>query len=360
MKGYLYLEDGKVYEGKIAGEIKETLGEIVFNTSMTGYEEILTDPSYAGQIINMTYPLIGNYGVNSFDVESTKIHARGLVVKELCKNPSHYLNEQELNNFLISMGITALYDVDTRAITKVIREKGTMKCIISNEIHTEEKLQELFQKDFGSNFVKQVSTKEVVHIKGDGFKVALVDFGAKANIVRSLKEKNCDVTIFPYNASYEEMLSIQPDGVLLSNGPGDPKEMVEAVENIKNLVGKVPVFGICLGHQLLSLALGGDTYKLKYGHRGGNHGVHDVELDKVFITSQNHSYAVKEESIKDKDIVITHVNLNDGTIEGIRHKHHKVFSVQFHPEGCPGPQDSAYLFENFLENMKNSSETINA
>lgn len=360
MKGYLYLEDGKVYEGKIAGEIKETLGEIVFNTSMTGYEEILTDPSYAGQIINMTYPLIGNYGINSFDVESNKIHAKGLVVKELSKTPSHYLNEQDLNNFLNSMGITALYDVDTRAITKRIREKGTMKCIISNEIYSGEKLKELFQKDFGSDFVKQVSTKEVVHIKGDGFKVALMDFGAKANIIRSLQERKCDITIFPYSTSAEEILSIHPDGVLLSNGPGDPKEMIEAVENVKKLMGKAPIFGICLGHQLLSLALGGDTYKLKYGHRGGNHGVHDIEKDKVYITSQNHSYAVEEESIKDKDIVITHVNLNDGTIEGIRHKHYNAFSVQFHPEGCPGPQDSAYLFEKFLDNMASGNKTISA
>jgi carbamoyl-phosphate synthase small subunit len=350
MEGIIYLEDGTIFKGQGFGKCGTAVGEIVFNTSMSGYQEILTDPSYAGQIVTMTYPLIGNYGVNSFEHESSKVHARGFIVKRPSSKTSNYMSENSIDEMLKSMGVVGVCDVDTRSITRKIRSTGALKCVISNEGLSELQLKELIEieKAKSENFMEEVSTKEIIHIKGDGPKVALIDFGAKNNIVNNLKLRGCDITIFPYNTSYEDVMDICPDGVLLSNGPGDPKDVHEGIELARMIIDKVPTFGICLGHQILALALGGDTYKMKYGHRGGNHGVYDIDIDKAFISSQNHGYAVDPESLKDKDIIVTHINLNDNTIEGIKHKELPVFSVQFHPEGAPGPTDTSYLFDKFV------------
>jgi carbamoyl-phosphate synthase small subunit len=351
MEGILYLEDGTIYKGKGFGKTGTAVGELVFNTSMSGYQEILTDPSYAGQIITMTYPLIGNYGINSIEKESSKVHARGFVVKSPSKKISNYMSEETIDEMLKSMGIVAISDVDTRSITKKIRNCGALKCVISNEELSQDEIKAFIyrEKYKTPNYMEEVSTKDTICIEGSGPKVALVDFGVKRNIINNLKQRNCDITIFPYNTPYEEVMSINPKGVLLSNGPGDPKSVYEGIELVKKIIKKVPTFGICLGHQILALALGGDTYKMKYGHRGGNHGVQDLELDKAYITSQNHGYAVDSDSLRDKGIVITHRNLNDDTVEGIRYKELPVFSVQFHPEGAPGPIDTSYLFDKFVE-----------
>lgn len=355
MKGILYLEDGTIYEGDGFGKIGTSVGELVFNTCMTGYQEVLTDPSYAGQIINMTYPLIGNYGTNSFENESEKVYAKGFVVKSVSNNPSNYMNEASLDEMLKNMNIVGIYNVDTRAITKKIRNIGAMKCVISNEEFSLEKLKEIMDNtELSKSYVEEVSPKEIKHIPGTGFKVALMDFGAKQNIIENLKQRNCDITIFPYNATYNDIMEIKPDGLFLSNGPGDPKAIPETIETVKHLMKSLPTFGICLGHQILALAVGGDTYKLKFGHRGGNHGIYDIERDKAYITSQNHGYAVDEKSIENKGMIVTHRNLNDNTVEGMKHKSLPVFSVQFHPEGAPGPIDTAYLFDKFLTIMDGS------
>ncbi|MFT8314443.1 MAG: glutamine-hydrolyzing carbamoyl-phosphate synthase small subunit [Clostridium sp.] len=355
MKGILYLEDGTIYEGDGFGKIGTSVGELVFNTCMTGYQEVLTDPSYAGQIINMTYPLIGNYGTNSFENESEKVYAKGFVVKSVSNNPSNYMNEASLDEMLKNMNVVGIYNVDTRAITKKIRNIGAMKCVISNEEFSLERLKEIMDNtELSKSCVEEVSPKEIKHIPGSGFKVALMDFGAKQNIIENLKQRNCDITIFPYNATYNDIMEIKPDGLFLSNGPGDPKAIPETIETVKNLMKSLPTFGICLGHQILALAVGGDTYKLKFGHRGGNHGIYDIERDKAYITSQNHGYAVDEKSIENKGMIVTHRNLNDNTVEGMKHKSLPVFSVQFHPEGAPGPIDTAYLFDKFLTIMDGS------
>lgn len=352
MNGMLYLEDGQIFYGKGFGKKGTAVGELVFNTSMTGYQEIVTDPSYAGQIITMTYPLIGNYGVNENENESKKIHAKGLVVKSICEKPSNYMSRETLGSMLEKMNVVGISGVDTRKITKTIRNHGTMKCVITNEKLTLEELKECLDKiPTITNYVKEVSTENIYHIEGKGNKVVLMDFGAKDNIVRNLRLRECDITVVPWNTPFEKIMEINPDGVMLSNGPGDPKDVLETVEIVKKITKVKPTFGICLGHQILALAFGGDTYKMKFGHRGGNHGVYDIEKDKAYITSQNHGYAVDEKSIEDKDLVITHINLNDNTVEGIRHKSLPVFSVQFHPEGAPGPEDSSYLFDKFIENM---------
>lgn len=353
MNGILYLEDGTVYKGRGFGKKGTTVGELVFNTSITGYQEILTDPSYAGQIITMTYPLIGNYGVNQVESESSKIYAKGFVTKSIDKNPSNYMSEHTLEEMLKTMGIVGVCDVDTRSITKRIRNKGALKCVISNEELSKEQLEAIIKEaTLKEDWMKTVGTKEVLHIPGTGPKIAVMDFGIKKNILNNLAYRNCDITVFPYNTSYEEIMNISPDGVLLSNGPGNPKAATEAIETIKKIIEKVPTFGICMGHQVLALAVGGDTYKMKYGHRGGNHGVYDIQRDRAYITSQNHGYAVDKKSIEDQGMEITHINLNDNTVEGMRHKELPVFSVQFHPEGAPGPTDSTYLFDNFLDGLK--------
>ncbi|ADL51310.1 glutamine-hydrolyzing carbamoyl-phosphate synthase small subunit [Clostridium cellulovorans] len=355
MNGILYLEDGTVFYGKAFGKQGTAIGEVVFNTSMTGYQEILTDPSYAGQIVNMTYPLIGNYGTSSSFNQSKKIYAKGFVVKELCGKGSNYTNEEELNEFLKKMDTIALSGIDTRALTRKIRSCGAMKCIITSEELTIEEMESIIKNtEFGIEQVKEVSRTEIEHIKGSGPRVAVLDFGIKNNILENLKNLGCDLTIFPYDSTYEQIMKINPQGVFLSNGPGDPTSIPEVVEIVKKLVKVKPTFGICLGHQILSLAFGGKTYKLKFGHRGGNHGVYDIERDRAYITSQNHGYAVDPASLEGKDVVVTHINLNDNTVEGMKHETLPVFSVQFHPEGAPGPEDSAYLFDKFMDLMDNA------
>ncbi|MDP4089136.1 MAG: glutamine-hydrolyzing carbamoyl-phosphate synthase small subunit [Bacillota bacterium] len=358
MEAILYLEDGSIYRGKGFGKCGVSSGELVFNTSITGYQEILTDPSYAGQIINMTYPLIGNYGINSFETESSKVYARGFIVKNPSRKTSNYMSEKSIDEMLKEMGVVGIYDVDTRSITRKIRSCGALKCVIAtSEVSTRE-LQQIVQEEKSKpdNYMSEVSTEKFIHIDGSGPKVVVVDFGVKSNIINNLKLRGCDITIVPYNTPYEEVVNMKPQGVLLSNGPGDPKTVKEGIELTKKVIQTIPTFGICLGHQILTLALGGDTYKMKFGHRGGNHGVYDIERDRAYITSQNHGYAVKEENLESKGVIVTHKNLNDGTIEGIRHKELPVFSVQFHPEGAPGPTDTAYIFDKFVAYLMNNKQ----
>ncbi|MHC1684557.1 MAG: glutamine-hydrolyzing carbamoyl-phosphate synthase small subunit [Clostridiaceae bacterium] len=352
MNGILYLEDGSIYNGKAFGKVGTSVGELVFNTSMTGYQEILTDPSYAGQIITMTYPLIGNYGTSPIFNESRGSFAKGFVIKNLNQTPSNYNCENDLDEYLKKMNIVGICDVDTRSITRNIRNHGSMKAIISSENLSIEELKKIMDETtIDKDVVHQVSRDEKEYIKGGKHKVAVLDYGIKNNILECLKHRDCDITVFPYNASKEEILSINPDGIFLSNGPGDPTEVPEAIETVKSLMGEKPMFGICLGHQIISLAVGAKTYKLKFGHRGGNHGVYDIDRDRAYITSQNHGYAVEQDSLKDKGMVVTHVNLNDNTVEGMKHETLPVFSVQFHPEGAPGPEDSEYLFDKFIALM---------
>lgn len=351
MKAFLLLEDGTVFEGNSFGMEGDVVGEVVFNTGMTGYQEILTDPSYCGQIVCMTYPLIGNYGVNLDDVESVRPQVKGFIVRELCKTPSNWRSIESLNEYLKRNEIIGLEGIDTRELTIHLRDKGTMKgTIVTAEKLTEveEKLNTLKQYKI-DNPVLQVTTPEVKYFPGSGYKIALVDYGLKKNIVRSLLKRNCDVSIFPATATADEILDINPDGIMLSNGPGDPKDCQFQIETIKKLVGKKPMFGICLGHQLTALANGANTEKLKYGHRGCNHPVKDIEKDMTYITSQNHGYTIIEDSLNKEIMSVSHINMNDGTIEGIKYKNAPLFTVQFHPEASPGPGDTAYLFDEFIE-----------
>lgn len=356
MEGLLYLEDGSVYKGHGFGAPGTKVGELVFNTSMTGYQKILTDPSYKGQIITMTYPLVGNYGISDIDNESGGIHAFGLVIKDLCGEPSNSRSIKTLDKWLQEQEIPGVWGVDTRKITKKIRTEGTVKCVISNEGISIEKARTLCREtQLRGDWMKIVSTPERTTLGADGqYKVAVLDFGVKMNILKSLMNRGCQLELFPYGTSAQEILEFHPDGIFLTNGPGDPEEATEAVRETAILLrdAGVPIFGICMGHQILALAAGGKTYKLKYGHRGGNHGVYDKDTKRSYITSQNHGYAVKMESIMLKGMEVTHLNLNDGTVEGMEHRDLPVFSVQFHPEASPGPNDSAYLFDKFIDLMK--------
>jgi len=346
MKAKLILENGMAFTGRALGYIQETVGEVVFNTGITGYQEVLTDPSYYGQIVTMTYPLIGNYGLNLEDLESQTPKVKGFIVREACDFPSNFRCEIKLNDYLRNNKIMALDQVDTRALTKILRNSGTMKGIITLEEFSEGYIKEKLQAFSNKDAVFNVSAKEKYTIPGKGKHVAIVDFGIKANIIRSFKQRNCKMTVFPAAASYEEILSVNPDLIFLSNGPGDPEDLTETIENLKQLMGKKPIVGICLGHQLLALALGGKTAKLKFGHRGCNHPVKNLEENKVYITSQNHGYYVEELPV---DARVTHVSLNDGTVEGMRHKTLPIYSVQFHPEASPGPRDANNIFDTFLE-----------
>lgn len=354
-KGYILLEDGTMFEGFSFASEGEEFAEIVFNTGMTGYQEILTDPSYCGQAVVMTYPLIGNYGINKDDEESYKPHVKAFIVRESCDYPSNWRNEMSLKEYLVKNNIIAIEGIDTRELTKIIREKGTMRCLISatNPINPDEKL-DMLKNWRLSNPVDIVTHKEIKKYCSEDNKinVALIDYGMKYNIVRSLVSRGCNVTVFPAFSSAQEILSYNPDGIMLSNGPGDPKDCSYCINQLKMLMGKKPVFGICLGHQLMALAAGADTGKLKYGHRGSNHPVKDLNKDRTYITSQNHGYAVLYENIDDDYMEITHKNMNDGTIEGIRYKKINAFSVQFHPEASPGPMDTSYLFDEFITLMK--------
>ena len=350
MKRILVLEDGSWYEGEAFGANTYKTGELVFNTSMTGYQEILTDPSYYGQIVMLTYPLIGNYGINRDDYESMKPSCFGLVIKDLCTVPSNFRSCADLDSYLLEHGIPGISNVDTRAITKAIREKGTMKaCFCDSREEIEPLLKKLQSTDFLHDQVSCVSTKSTYPVPGRGKLVVVMDFGVKLSILRELSKRDCDVIVVPYNTSAKQILSYHPDGVLLSNGPGDPSDLPDVIEQIKILIDHTVVSGISLGCQLISLACGAKTYRLRFGHRGANHPVKDLLTGKVEITSQNHGFAVDIDSLKNTRLEMTYQALNDKSCEGVQHKDYPCFSMQFHPEASAGPLDSENLFDHFMD-----------
>lgn len=397
MRAYLILEDGTVFEGTHIGAQREVISEIVFNTSMAGYLEVLTDPSYAGQAVCMTYPLIGNYGVCKDDMESKKPWPDGLIVRELSRIPSNFRCDITLSDFLIQYDVPGIAGIDTRALTQILREKGTMNgCITTKytDVYREELLPKLKAHTVG-NVVETVTCKEkytvkpseklsdngaisgsarfeeeayrrgerekvpsmVKHMNGIGKKVALLDLGAKDNIAGSLAQRGCEVTVFPAPTMAEEIVAFKPDGIMLSNGPGDPKECESVIAEIRKLYDtQIPIFAICLGHQLMALAAGADTYKLKYGHRGGNHPVKDLTSNRVYISSQNHGYVVDTDKLDQRIAVPAFINVNDGTNEGLTYTGKNIFTVQFHPEACPGPQDTGFLFDRFITMMEENKD----
>ncbi len=353
MKAFLILEDGTVFTGTSIGSQREVISEIVFNTSMTGYLEVLTDPSYAGQAVVMTYPLIGNYGVTP-DMESKKAWPDGYIVRELSRMPSNFRCEGSIQEFLEKQDVPGIAGIDTRALTKILREKGTMNGMITTNkaYDLEEILPKLKAYQVG-DVVSKVTCGERSVYEGNGPKVALMDFGAKNNIIRSLHQRGCQVTVYPADTAAEDIIQTDPDGIMLSNGPGDPETCVSIIQEIKKLYDtNIPIFAICLGHQLMALANGGRTYKLKYGHRGGNHPVKDLSNGRVYISAQNHGYAVDASTLDTAVAQEAFVNVNDGTNEGLSYAGKRIFTVQFHPEACPGPQDSGYLFDRFMDMMK--------
>ena len=354
MKAYLILEDGTVFEGTSIGSSREVISEIVFNTSMTGYLEVLTDPSYAGQAVVMTYPLIGNYGICREDMESRQAWPDGYIVRELSRIPSNFRSGDTIDHFLKEQDIPGISGIDTRALTKILREKGTMNGMITtNGDYDLEEVKEKIRQYTVKGVVLKTSVKKPYVLPGDGKKVALLDCGAKDNIARNLNKRGCEVTVYPADTPAEEILKINPDGIMLSNGPGDPAENVGIIEEVRKLYeSSVPIFAICLGHQLMALATGAKTYKMKFGHRGGNHPVKDLETGRVYITSQNHGYAVDEESLDPSVAVPAFVNVNDKTNEGLKYVGKNIFTVQYHPEACPGPLDSGYLFDRFMRMME--------
>ncbi|MDP8297139.1 MAG: glutamine-hydrolyzing carbamoyl-phosphate synthase small subunit [Candidatus Orphnella occulta] len=356
MKTKLVLEDGSVFNGYSFGAAGERSAEIVFNTSMTGYQEIITDPSYAGQMVTMTYPLIGNYGVNEDDKESKKPFLDALVVKELSCIASNWRSEMSLSEYMKKHHVLGIQGIDTRALARHIRTKGSMRAVISTDDLDDASLVQKASSCaslLGRNLVKDVTCDKTYNWNEDGkFKVAVIDCGVKYNILRNLKANDCSVTVFPCHTSAQDILSIKPDGIFISNGPGDPSAVLDVIETTKALIGKLPIFGICLGQQIIGLALGGKTFKLKFGHHGGNHPVKDVLSGKCYITSQNHGFCIDIDSLPKRDIDITHINLNDKTLEGIAHKKEPLFSVQFHPEAGPGPHDAQGLFGSFTKMME--------
>ncbi len=372
-KALLALEDGKIFEGRSFTGHCESTGEVVFNTSMSGYQEILTDPSYCGQMVTMTYPLIGNYGINDEDVESNRIQVEALLVKEYQEYPSNWRSQMTLGDYLKASDIPGIEGIDTRALTRHIRLQGAMKAAISTMDLDPDSLVERARQApdmIGRDLVKEVTTSDPMFWKDgrpvplDGgidkfqwperdrlYRVVAMDYGVKFNILRSLEKRGCTILLMPASTESKAIDRLDPDGLFLSNGPGDPAAVTYAVDAIRGQIGKRPVFGICLGHQLMGLALGGKTFKLKFGHRGGNQPVKDLSTGKVEITSQNHGFCVDMESLKDQDVELTHINLNDNTLEGLKHRKHPLFSVQYHPEASPGPRDASYLFDRFVEMM---------
>jgi carbamoyl-phosphate synthase small subunit len=372
-KAILVLEDGSVYEGHAFGAKATTHGEVVFSTSMTGYQEMLTDPSYAGQILVPTYPLIGNYGINESDFESRQIQVRGLAVREYCSQPSHWQSTRTLHEFLLAYGIPGISDIDTRALTRHLRSSGVMMGILSSEMTIEEASEELksLPRYDVTDFVHQVSTEKSYEwqssmsatatlpspsLRGasatkQSLRILVIDYGLKYNILRILSQLGCQATAIPCTASAKDVLALNPDGILLSPGPGDPALLGDIAETVRNLIGKKPIMGICLGHQLIGKALGAQTFKLKFGHRGGNHPVRDLATSRVYITAQNHGYAIDADTLKG-GLEVSHINLNDGTVEGLRHRDLPILSIQYHSEASPGPLDNMYLFERFLEMVR--------
>jgi len=378
-RAVLALSDGTIFHGTSFGAHGETVGEVVFNTSMTGYQEVLSDPSYKGQMVAMTYTEIGNYGVNAEDYESSKIHVEGFIVKEAWETPSNWRATHSMSEFLKEQKIVGIQGVDTRALTKRLRERGAMMGVISTEELEPSKLVEKARSApslDGRDLVKEVTCREPYKWRQGSwtleagystpeagrFKVVAYDFGVKYNILRLLTAAGCDVTVVPADASPEDVLAMNPDGVFLSNGPGDPQGVPYAVESVRKLIGKVPIFGICLGNQIIGLALGGKTVKLKFGHHGGNQPVKDLSTGKVEITSQNHNFVVDMDSLKTcgqaDALEVTHINLNDNTVEGIRHRELPLFSVQYHPEASPGPRDAEYLFKRFTDLMEKANGAL--
>ena len=374
MRAILALEDGRHFEGESFGATGTRVGEICFNTAMTGYQEVLTDPSYRGQIVAMTYPLIGNYGTNSLDQESRSPHVRGFVIEELSETPSNWRSEMSLDEYLHKWDIPGVQRIDTRALTRHLRTRGAMKaCLTTEEISPREAIQRAIEGEgvIGMDYVREVSTPEVYQWDPNDelskpwtiangsetnqpslppirFRVVAYDYGIKQNILRLLRQKRFGVTVVPASTTAEEVIALGPDGVFLSNGPGDPAALPYTHKAVGGLMGKIPIFGICLGHQILGFAFGGSTFKLKFGHRGANQPVKDLKSGKVAITAQNHGFAVDPGSLP-SNVEVTHINLNDGTVEGMRHKELPIFSVQYHPEAAPGPHDASYFFGQFAD-----------
>lgn len=347
IKAQLILENGAKFTGLAFGAVHDVVGEVVFTTGMTGYQETLTDPSFAGQIVTMTYPLIGNYGLNLEDMESEKPALRGFIVRECCDYPNNFRNEMDLDGFLKQHGVMGLEGIDTRALTRIIRSHGVMNGIITTEADklSDAEIQSRLASLDNSGIIKTVSVEKKYVIDGEGAHIAFIDMGTKHGILRDFKSRGCKITVFPYNVTAEEILSVNPDMVFISNGPGNPTDNPETIETVRSLIGKVKICGICMGHQIIGLALGCKTKKLKFGHHGGNHPVKNTKTGQVYITSQNHNYVVCD--LPD-DVEETYVNVNDGTTEGIAHKTLPVRSVQFHPEASPGPIDTQAIFDEFL------------
>ncbi|MFX4302010.1 carbamoyl phosphate synthase small subunit [Alicyclobacillus tolerans] len=353
----LVLENGLEFTGQHFGATGERVGEVVFNTGMTGYQEVLTDPSYCGQIVTMTYPLIGNYGVNVDNIESRQPYVHGFVVRRLAAEPSHFKSLGNLDDYLRQHGILGISEIDTRQLTKAIRSDGTMKAVLTTENTPVNVLLDKLAQPLMTDQILRVTTPQTYRCPGEGRRVVAIDYGMKSGVVRSLLARRCDVIVVPATASTKEILAWKPEGVMLSNGPGDPLDAPYAIATVKELIQYgVPVFGICLGHQLIGLASGARTEKMRFGHRGANHPVKDLRTGKVYITSQNHGYMVSEDSLRGTDLILTHLNVNDRTVEGMMHRHRPVFCVQYHPEARPGPDDSDELFDEFMRMMDEVGE----